>query len=87
VIRHPAGSDNGSYDVVVSDAGGCTTSESVVFRYCPGDLDCSGVITFNDLFGFLNAWFANDPAADFDANQTLSISDIYSYIGAWFSSS
>jgi hypothetical protein len=36
-----------------------------------------------DIFDYLNAWFANDPRADFNgAGQ--SVQDIFDYLSAWF---
>ncbi len=50
---------------------------------CAADFDGSGALDFNDLFDFLNAWFANLPSADFNGGG-LDIQDIFDYLNAWF---
>lgn len=50
---------------------------------CPADFDCSAGLEVNDIFGFLNAWFAGDPAANFDAGP-LDVNDIFAFLNAWF---
>jgi hypothetical protein len=51
---------------------------------CLADFNRSGTVEIDDLFGFLAAWFGNDPRADADANQVVDIDDLYVYLNAWF---
>ena len=37
-----------------------------------------------DIFAFLNAWFAGDPRTDYNHNGALSVQDIFDFIAAWF---
>jgi hypothetical protein len=48
----------------------------------PADWDCDGVYTIDDIFIFLNDWFAGK--GDFDADGVNSIDDIFIFIKAWF---
>ncbi|HVU63021.1 MAG TPA: GC-type dockerin domain-anchored protein [Phycisphaerales bacterium] len=50
---------------------------------CIADFDHSGVLSVMDIFAFLNAWFAGDPAADIDGGG-LAVSDIFSFLNIWF---
>jgi hypothetical protein len=50
---------------------------------CAADFNCSGGLSTQDIFDFLNAWFANNPSADFNGNG-LDLSDIIDFISAWF---
>jgi hypothetical protein len=36
-----------------------------------------------DIFDFLNAWFAGSPSADYNGGG-LSVQDIFDYLNAWF---
>ncbi len=69
---------------------GTTTSDSAFVRFCPADFDCSGGaggtggITVQDIFAFLSAWFAQNPAADFDGNGSIAVPDIFAFLAAWF---
>src|SRR5207302_293497 len=60
--------DTGStFDCRVSNT--CTTltsSGASLTIICRADFNSSGVVTMQDLFDFLRAWFASDPRADFD---------------------
>jgi hypothetical protein len=50
---------------------------------CRADFDCSYSLTVQDIFDFLNAWFAGDPRADFNGGG-LSVQDIFDFLNAWF---
>lgn len=49
---------------------------------CPCDLGAPGLST-NDIFEFLNLWFAGDPRADFDGGG-LSTGDVFAFLNCWF---
>ncbi len=51
---------------------------------CPADFDGVGGVTVQDIFGFLNAWFAGDPASDFDGVGGVTVQDIFAFLNAWF---
>jgi hypothetical protein len=51
---------------------------------CPTDFDGNGVVSIDDIFIFVNAWFANDPRADFDKSGVRTIDDIFIFINQWF---
>jgi hypothetical protein len=50
---------------------------------CRADFDCSGRLEVQDIFDFLNAWFAGSAAADFGGGG-LAVQDIFDYLNAWF---
>jgi hypothetical protein len=81
--------DAGMYDVVVTNTCASTTASTTsnavaVTVVCRPDFDGSGVITVQDIFAFLNAWFAGDPRADFDGVNGLQVGDIFVFLNAWF---
>lgn len=51
---------------------------------CPADFDCSGGLSVQDIFDFLNAWLAGDPRADFNGVNGITVQDIFDYLNAWF---
>jgi hypothetical protein len=57
---------------------------------CPTDLNCSGTVTADDIFAFLDAWFAQNGqigpnlSADFNDNNEVSANDIFAFLDAWF---
>jgi hypothetical protein len=53
-------------------------------RACRADFDNSGSISIDDIFIYINAWFANNPRANWDCGTPLNIDDIFIYINAWF---
>ncbi len=50
---------------------------------CLPDFNRSGGLEVQDIFDFLNAWFAGDPAADFNGHG-LEVQDIFDFLNAWF---
>jgi hypothetical protein len=52
---------------------------------CMADFDGSGTLSVQDIFGFINAWFAGNLAADTNASGSLTVQDIFEYLTAWFS--
>jgi hypothetical protein len=51
---------------------------------CACDADNSGTLNIDDIFIFINIWFANGPGADFDQNGTRNIDDIFQFINCFF---
>jgi hypothetical protein len=54
-------------------------------RFCPADFNQGGSVELLDIFAFLNAWFARDPAADFNGVGGVELLDIFAFLNAWFS--
>jgi hypothetical protein len=64
-----------------------TTGNTVVIvatPKCRADFDGSGVLAVQDIFDFLNAWFAGDIRTDFDGSGALAVQDIFDFLNAWF---
>jgi hypothetical protein len=51
---------------------------------CPADINSSGGLEVQDIFDFLNLWFAGDCRADFNGAGGLSVQDIFDFLSAWF---
>ena len=51
---------------------------------CPADFNCSGTVTFEDIFDYLAAWFAHSPSADFNHSGPPTVQDIFTFLAAWF---
>ncbi len=51
---------------------------------CPANFDGASGVTVQDIFAFLEAWFAGDVRADFDRDSALSVFDIFSFLHDWF---
>lgn len=57
----------------------------LVLRVCvgrPADWDCNGQVQVNDIFEFLNGWFAG--TGDFDADGETTVGDIFTFLNSWF---
>jgi hypothetical protein len=54
-------------------------------RPCAADFNCSGSASVQDIFDFLQAWFAGSRSADFDGMGGIAVADIFGFLGAWFS--
>lgn len=72
-----------TYDCLVTDACGSTLSMPVSITVCAADFNCSTTTTVEDIFDFLNAWFAQEPRSDLDGNG-VTTADIFDFLNAWF---
>ncbi len=75
------------WSVVANSPSGSTISTPPIrtFTLLRADINHDGQISVQDIFDYLNAWFAGDPAADFNGGG-LGVDDIFDYINAWFAS-
>jgi hypothetical protein len=51
--------------------------------HCRADFNQSGTVEVQDIFDFLNAWFAGSASADFNGGG-LAVQDIFDFLNAWF---
>ncbi len=51
---------------------------------CPADFNRDGTLDVPDVFAFLAAWFAEDPASDLDGQPGIQVSDIFAFLSVWF---
>jgi hypothetical protein len=51
---------------------------------CAADFDLDGAATIDDIFVYLNAWFAYDPRCDLDAGGSVTIDDLFLFLNRWF---
>lgn len=73
---------------VLTDASGTyADSEEITVTLtpaCPPDFDLNGVTNLQDIFAYLNAFFAGLTSADFDQSGGLEIQDVFGFLNAWF---
>ncbi|MFN7020870.1 MAG: immunoglobulin domain-containing protein [Phycisphaerales bacterium] len=74
----------GSYDCVVTNDCGSTTSDPAALSVCVGDFNCSDIISVQDIFDFLNAYFAGSPSGDVNGSGTSTVQDIFDFLNAYF---
>ncbi len=87
--------DNGGLDgVLVNDGVHIGTTPAAAFfaklialeiqnADCLGDFNEDGAVDTQDVLAFLNAWAANDPAADIDGNGIIDTRDVIAFLNAW----
>jgi glucose/arabinose dehydrogenase len=81
--------DSGTYDVVLTGSCGSVTSAAVTVEVftCPtADFNHDGVLSVQDLFDFLAAYFSEDQAADINESADLTVQDIFDFLFSFFSS-
>lgn len=90
---HTPGAHSARYRVYLGDAVGDpvvafqpadVTLEFIALPACIGDADQNGQVLVNDIFTYLNAWFASSPTADIDGEIGLTILDVFAFLNAWF---
>jgi hypothetical protein len=53
-------------------------------RSCLPDFNCNGILEVQDIFDYINAWFATNPRADFNYSGGIEVQDIFDFLNAWF---
>lgn len=53
-------------------------------RACVADFNCSGAVSVQDVFDFLGAYFAGEPAADVNGAGGVSVQDVFDFLAAFF---
>lgn len=51
---------------------------------CGADFNDDGIVTVQDIFEFLAAYFQNTPSADFNASGEITVQDVFDYLTAYF---
>lgn len=76
--------DAGEYDCVVANSCGSVTSVPAPLTVCAPDINCSAVLSVQDIFDFLALYFAHDPRGDFNGVSGWSVQDIFDFLAAYF---
>jgi hypothetical protein len=83
-VLSPRDADEGSYDVVITNACGTTTSPAAMLTVsCAADFDCSLSVDFNDYLDFVSAFDLDSPNADFDGNGNVDFFDYLDFVAAF----
>lgn len=89
LIIRPTAADAGEYRCVVSSAS-CdeplsVTTEIATLTFCTADFNCTGEVSVQDIFDFLNAYFnAGDIRADVNRSGSVTVQDIFDFLEAYF---
>jgi uncharacterized membrane protein len=67
-----------------TQSGGTFAYVVTIPPYCVPDHNDNGAVEVQDIFDFLNDWFANLSKADANGNGVLEIQDIFDFLNAWF---
>ncbi len=51
---------------------------------CDADFNHSGILSVQDIFDFLAAYFAGQFFADFNHSNSLTVQDIFDFLAAYF---
>ncbi len=78
-----AGACTGPFTRFVGIGAACNAPGNRLAPCCSADFNQNGVLTVDDIFDFLNAWFAALPGADFNGGG-LAVQDIFDFLNAWF---
>ncbi len=61
----------------------CSPNPANPTTCCPANFNHIGGLDVQDIFDFLNAWLAGNPAADFNHAAGLDVQDIFDFLNAW----
>jgi hypothetical protein len=70
---------------IVGDGGTLSAHHAWLYKrpLCRPDADYSGTLTVNDIFVFINAWFAGNSAGNFSNDLNTNVQDIFDFLNAW----
>jgi hypothetical protein len=61
-----------------------TVSNTADVTVCRADFNCSGVVSVQDIFDFLGAYFTGDASADVNGSGGVSVQDIFDFLAIYF---
>lgn len=65
--------------------GWCAAAVEVLQRAaCPADLTHDRIVTIEDVFEYLRAYFGQQPDADFNGDGVMTLEDLLTFLAAWF---
>ena len=56
---------------------------AVPIDHCMADFNNSGAVSLDDLFAFLEAYFAGQSAADVNGVGGVSVEDVFAFLAGW----
>ncbi len=81
---YASGACTGQFSLFLAGEENCNVGLDPQTPCCKADFDKGLTVTVNDLFLFLNSWFAVEALADASGDQLVSVEDIFEYLRAWF---
>jgi serine protease len=80
-LGDPGRDDNFGYGLVQAAAAAANLQAQIP---CPADFNAADGLTVQDIFDYLNAWFAGVIRADFNGVSGLNTQDVFDFLNAWF---
>ncbi len=76
----------GDHRLFLSASSACNSASNLTAPCCRADYNHIAGTTVQDIFDFLNDWFASSSLADFDTNGAAAptVGSIFSFLNAWF---
>ncbi len=69
---------------IVTNLCGSVTSDEATYTVCPADVNCSGALSVQDIFDFLEEYFSGASIGDFNGSGAVSVQDIFDFLAAYF---
>lgn len=82
---YPGGIIETPRELFIDHVGLFAAPQSLPAPACPGDFNGQNGVTLQDLFDYLNAWFAGATDAEFDNAPGITLQDLFDFLTAWFS--
>lgn len=81
---YPGGIIESPRSLLIDHVGLYTGNQSLPAPACPGDFDGMNGVGLDDLFAYLNAWFASAPSADLNGIDGVTVQDLFGFLVRWF---
>jgi hypothetical protein len=65
-------------------AGANLACNAGTYPCCAANFNQLSGVAVDDIFDFLNGWFASDARCDFNASGSVEVQDIFDFLNAWF---
>ena len=72
------------YRCIIANTCDTVTTLPASLAVCRSDYNCTGDVSVQDLFDFLDDWFIADAKANFNGVGAVTVQDLFDFLDSWF---
>ena len=72
------------YRCIIANTCDTVTTLPASLAVCRSDYNCTGDVSVQDLFDFIDDWFIADAKANFNGVGAVTVQDLFDFLDSWF---